>query len=170
MATGDILKKYAASVAMAVTNLQSVPSSAGYVGGWTSAVIDNGTTGYDDYRITSKIVVAAAGLSAAQIRLYIVGTLDDTPTYFASFDGTQKALTPFNVDTEMQAAVMRLGAVTDTDTTASDTYYLDCPSVKALFGGNVPRYFQVAISHLTGANLAAAGNTVTSQGMYYNVA
>lgn len=169
MATGDVLRKYAASSALTVTNLQSIATSSTWVAGWSSAVIDNGTTGYEDIHLTAKIIVAAAGLAAGQIRMYIAPVVDDTPTYAANFDGTQKALT-FMVDTEMQDAWMHLAAVTITDTGASDSYYLDCPSVRAIMYGNLPRYFQVAIAHNTGANLAAAGNLVSIQGNYFNVA
>lgn len=170
MASGDIKKVYAASSALAATALHSLPTSSTYVNGWESAVQDNGTNGYDDVRVTAKITVAGAGLSAGQIRMYIASVLDDTPTYPANLDGTESVEAPFMVDTEMQAAWMRLAAVSDTDTTASDVYFLECPSVKALFGGNLPRHFVVLIAHSTGANLAASGNVVTVHGSYYNVA
>lgn len=168
MATGDILKKYATSANLTVTNLHSLPTSSTYINGWVGAVQDSGTNGYDDYRLTIKIT-AGTTLTAGQIRAYVVGVLDDTPTYFASFVGTEGRLAPFMVDTEMQAAIMRLAAVTDTDTTNSDVYYLEVPSVKALFGGNLPRYWMPAVAQNTNAALAAAGNQVTVQGIYYNV-
>lgn len=169
MASGDVLRKYAASSNITVTNLNSLPTSSTYINGWESGVIDNSSAGYDDVAINAKITVAAAGLSAGQIRMYLVQTLDDVPTYIPNLDGTESVEAPFFVDTEMQAAVSRLAAATDTDTGASDVYYLNCPSAKAVFGGNLPRYFSVLIAHATGANLAASGNQVTVWGSYYNV-
>lgn len=168
MATGDILKKWAASSNLTVTNLGALPTSSTYVGGWESAEIDNSSTGYDDYRITAKITLGTT-LTAAQIRMYLVGKLDDS-TYPSNLDGTESTEAPFTVDTEMQPAVLRLAAVVDTDTTNSDVYFLDCPSAKAVFGGNLPEKFVVCIAHASNANLAAAGSQqVTIKGSYYQV-
>jgi hypothetical protein len=164
----DIIKKWAASSNLAVTALNSLAASSTYVNGWESAVVDN-SAGYDDCRVTAKIT-AGTTLTAGQIRMYLVGVLDDTPSYFPNFDGTESAEAPFTVDTEMQAGIMRLAAAVDTDTTNSDIYYLDCPSAKAIFGGNLPRYFTVAIAQATNAALASSGNQVTVHFSYYNVA
>lgn len=163
----DVKKAYAASSNLTVTNLHSLPTSSTWVAGWESGAIDNTSNLYLDYRVTAKIVVAAAGLSAGEIRLYLVGMLDDS-TWPDVFDGTESTETV--TDTEMRDAICRLGAQTETDTTASDTYYLDCPSVAAAFNGNMPKKFVVFITHSTGANLAAAGNQVTVVGSYETIA
>ena len=167
MATGDIKLAYASSTNLTVTNLNSLASSATWVAGWESDAIDNTTNLYMDYRITAKITVAAAGLSAGEIRLYLVAMLDDT-TWPDVFDGTESTETV--TDTEMRDAICKIGAMSQTDTGASDVYYLDCPSVAAAFGGNLPAKFVVFITHSTGANLAASGNQVTAKGSYATVA
>jgi hypothetical protein len=158
---------YAASSNLDVTNLHSIATSSTWLGGWESALIDNTTNLYTDYRVTAKITVAAASLSAGEIRLYLVGMLDDS-TWPDVFDGTQSTETV--TDSEMRDAICRLGAFTVTDTTNSDVYYLDCPSVAAVFNGNLPAKFVVFITHSTGQNLAASGNQVTVKGSYATVA
>lgn len=167
MAAGDVKLAYAASSNLTVTNLHSLPSSSTFIAGWESDAIDNTTNLYLDYRITAKIVVAAAGLAAGEIRLYLVGMLDDS-TWPDVFDGTESTETI--TDTEMRDAICHLAAFTITDTGASDAYYLDCASAASAFGGNLPAKFVIFITHSTGANLAAAGNQVTIKGSYSNVA
>lgn len=164
---GDVKLAYAASSNLAVTNLNSLASSSTWVAGWESGAIDNTSNLYLDYRVTAKITVAAASLSAGEIRMYLVGMLDDS-TWPDVFDGTESTETV--TDTEMRDAICRLAAVTATDTTNSDVYYLDCPSVAAVFGGNLPAKFVVFITHSTGQNLAASGNQVTIKGSYATVA
>lgn len=166
-ATGDMKMVYAASSNLTVTNLHSLPSSSTWVAGWESGAVDNTTNLYLDYRVTAKITVASSGLAAGEIRLYLVGMLDDS-TWPDVFDGTESTETV--TDTEMRDAICRLAASTQTDTDNSDVYYLEVPSVAAVFGGNMPAKFVVFITHSTGQNLAASGNQVTVKGSYANVA
>lgn len=167
MAAGDVKLAYAASSNLTVTNLASIATSATWIAGWESGAIDNTSNLYTDYRVTAKITVASSGLSAGEIRLYLVGMLDDS-TWPDVFDGTESTETV--TDTEMRDAICRLGAMTLTDTTASDVYYLEVPSVSAVFGGNMPAKFVVFITHSTGANLASSGHQVTIKGSYATVA
>lgn len=156
-------KKYEASSNLTVTNLHSLPTSATWVAGWESAAVDNSSNLYLDYSVDVKITVAAASLTAGQIRVYLVKMLDDS-TWPDVFDGTESAETV--TDTEMRDSICRLAAVTDTDTTNSDVYYLSVPSVAEIFDGNLPDKFIVFITHSTGQNLAASGNQVTVKGSY----
>ena len=165
-ATGDVKKVYAASANLTVTNLNSIATSATWVAGWESGTNDNTTNLYLDYRVTAKITVAAAGLSAGEIRMYSVCMLDDS-TWPDVFDGTESTETV--TDTEMRDSICKLLAWSLTDTTASDVYYLMCPSIVGILG-NVPNKFVLFITHSTGANLAASGNQVTIAGNYENVA
>lgn len=167
MATGDIKSVYAASSNLVVTALDSLASSATWVAGWESDLIDNSANLYEDFRVTAKVTVAATGLAAGEVRLYLVGMLDDT-TWPDVFDGTQSAETI--TDTEIRDAICFWGASTATDTTASRVYPLDCPSVRAAFRGYLPAKFVVFITQSTGAAFAATGNQVTVKGTYRNVA
>lgn len=168
-AAGDVKLTYAASAALTQTNLDGLASSATHVAGWESGAIDNSTNLYIDYIINAKIQVESTGLSAGQIRMYLVAELEDA-SWPDVFDGTESAETV--TDTEIRDAICRLAAVTDTDTTASRNYYLNCPSVAAVFGGTVPRKFVVFITQSTGTTLETTGdpNQVYYKGVYANVA
>ena len=154
---------YAASADQTVTNLAGLASSSTHVAGWESGAVDNTTNLYLDYRVTAKITVESAGLAAGQIRLYLVGMLDDS-TWPDVFDGTESAETV--TDTEIRDAICRLGAVTDTDTTASRVYYLEVPSVSAVFNGQMPSKFVVFITQSTSTTLETSGQQVTIKGSY----
>lgn len=155
MAAGDVRLSYAASAALTQTNLDGLASSSTHVGGWESAAIDNSTALLLDYIINAKIQVESAGLAAGEIRLYLVAELEDS-TWPDVFDGTESAETV--TDTEIRDAICRLAAVTATDTTASRTYYLNVPSVAAVFGGVVPRKFVVFLTQSTGTTLETTGD------------
>lgn len=167
MAAGDTKLVLAASANEGtVTALNSLATSATWVAGWESTAIDNTTNLYLDYRVTAKIT-AGTTLTAGEIRLYLVGLLDDS-TWPDVFDGTSSAETVTN--TGIRDAICKLGAVTATTTTNSVVYYLDCPSVAAVFGGNLPSKFVVFITQSTNANLASSGNQLTYKGSYVNIA
>lgn len=160
---------YAASANQTVTALDGLASSSSHVTGWESAEIDNTTNLYTDYLVSGKITVESAGLSAGEIRFYIVPRLDDA-TYPGGFDGTASAETTPLDDANGTAAGARLGAVAVTDTTASQVYYIAPFSVAALFGGVCPAKFVIFVTQSTGTTLETTGNQVTTKGVYYTVA
>jgi hypothetical protein len=161
---------YAASSNLTVTNLHSSATSAGHLAGWESDVIDNTTNLYTDYRITAKITVAASGLAAGEIRMHLVGMLDDSNWLDGTvFDGTESE--PETVTSaEIRDAICRLAAITVTTTTANRVYSLSCPSAASVFGNNLPAKFVIFITHNTGQDLAASGNQVTIKGSYMTAA
>lgn len=169
MAAGDIKIAYGSSSALTQTNLDGLASSTTHVAGWESDAIDNSTNLYTDYIVNAKIQVESAGLAAGEIRLYLVAELEDA-SWPDVFDGTESAETI--TDTEMRDAICRLAAVTATDTDASQVYYLQCPSVAAVFGGTVPRKFVVFITQSTTTTLETTGdpNQVYVKGVYTTVA
>jgi hypothetical protein len=169
VAAGDVKLSYPASSAITVTNLQALAASATWVAGWESGAIDNSTNLYSDYIVNAKITVESAALAAGEIRLYLVAELDDT-TWPDVFDGTESAETV--TDVNVRDAICRLGAFTLTDTTASQVYYLNCPSVAAVFGGTVPRKFAIFITQSTTAALEGTGSpqAVYVKGVYSTVA
>ena len=167
MAAGDIKRAYAASSNLTVTNLAGLASSATWVAGWESDLIDNSTNLYEDYSIDAKITVESASLVAGEIRLYLVKMLDDS-TWPDVFDGTESAETI--TDTEIRDAITLLGTMSITDTTASRVYYLTCPSVAAVFGGNLPHKFVIFITQSTGTTLETTGQQVTVKGSFHTVA
>lgn len=168
MAAGDVKMSYVASSNLTVTNLHGLAASATHVGGWESAAQDNSSNLYLDARVTAKITVESAGLTAGEIRLWLVGLLDDTPTWPDVFDGTESAETV--TDTEIRDAICRLAAVTVTDTTASRVYYLECASARKVFDGQLPSQFVVFITQSTGTTLETTGNQVTVKFSFETVA
>lgn len=168
MATGDIKLVYAASANEAtLTALNSLASSSTWLVGWESTAIDNTANLYEDYRVTAKIT-AGTTLTIGELRLYLVGILDDTPTFPDVFDGT--ASTETVTTAGIRDAICKLGASTATTATNSVVYYLDCPSVAQVFGGYLPKKFVVFITHSMVGALAASGNQLTYTGVYRNVA
>ena len=158
MASGDRTVTWSASSNLTVTNLHSLATSSTHVNGWESAEIDG--TGYSVCFVTAKIVVAAAGLSAGEIRLWVVPRLDDS-NYPGGFDGTESTETaPLDDEGGTAGGAILLKGVT-TDTTASQTYYFHPVNVTRAFDGILPKTFVLFITQSTGANLAAAGNQVT---------
>lgn len=164
----DVKFAYAASSALTQTNLDALASSATHVAGWESDAIDNSSNKYLDYAINAELTVESAGLSAGEIRMYLVAEQNDS-AWPDVFDGTESAETV--TDTEIRDAICRLAAVTATDTTASREYFLQCPSAAAVFGGALPRKFVVFITQSTGAALESTGdpNQVYIRGMYATV-
>jgi hypothetical protein len=167
MAAGDTKLAYAASANEAtLTALNSLASSLTWLAGWESTAIDNTTNKYLDYRVTAKIT-AGTTLTAGELRLYLVGQLDDS-TWPDVFDGTASAETVTNAS--IRDAICRLGAASATLNTNSIVYYLDCPSVAAVFGGNLPKKFAIFITHSMVGALASSGQQVTVVGSYATVA
>lgn len=167
-AAGDVKLAYAASSNLTVTNLASLASSSDWTAGWESDAIDNTSNKYTDYRVTAKITVHAsvAPTASTEIRLYLVGPLDDS-TWPDVFDGTESAETI--TDTEIRDAICRPGHATVVDTSTDQAYYLEVPSVAAVFNGNLPKKFLIFITHNTGQTLKASGQQVTIVGSYGNV-
>lgn len=168
MATGDIKIVYAASSTLTTTNLDGLASSATHVAGWESGAIDNSTNKYLDYAINAKIQVESAAIAAGEIHMYLVAELEDS-TWPDVFDGTESVETV--TDTLVRDAVCKLAAITATDTTASQFYYLNCPSAAAVFGGSIPRKFVIFITQSTGTTLENTGtpNKVYIRGAYANI-
>lgn len=175
---GDVKLVYGTATNLTITALQvPIASSQTWVAGWESLAIDNTTTTYCaigpclDFRITAMLKVAASNNQAGELRLYLVGMLDDS-TWPDVFDGTESAETI--TDTEMRDAIALLCASSVVDTGASDIYYLDCPSVAATFRGNMPAKFVIYITGnpttTTTAAFATSGSQVTVKGVSANVA
>jgi hypothetical protein len=167
VAAGDVTREYAASSNLTVTVVDGLAASATHVAGAELDAVDNTSTKYDDFRISAKFTAESAGLAAGEIRIHLVGPLDDS-TWPDVFDGTASGETV--TDTEIRDAICKIGAVTATDTTASRVYYLDVPSVAAVFGGNLPKKFVIFITQSTTTTLETSGNQVTVTGSYFKVA
>jgi hypothetical protein len=169
VAAGDVkYAAYPASSNLTATGLNSLASSSTWLAGYELDFIDNSTNKYTDFRVTAKVVVGASPTAnPGEIRLYAFGMLDDS-TWPDVFDGTPSAETVR--DTEVRDAVCRLAAFTLTDTTASRTYYVECPSLAEVFRYALPEKIGLFVTHNTGQAFASSGHQVTVKGSYLNVA
>jgi hypothetical protein len=169
MAAGDVKLVYGTSTDLTVTNLAGLASSATWVAGWESNVIDNTSNLYLDYLLSGRIQVHddAASAAGSQIRIYVVSMISDTE-YPDVFDGTESAETW--TDALMMGPSAKLAAVITPATTQNLVYPFGQLSVANLFGGVCPPKFVIFISHNTGVNLHTSGQVVTVQGVYNNVA
>lgn len=161
--------EYVAAAAATIT-LASLATSATWVAGRESSVIDNTTNKYLDYHVSGKITVGTSPTANTEIRVYAFSLIDDT-NYPDVMDGTDSDETWTSAGVRDGCA--RLLGVIPVDSTTSDrSYPFGKWSVAAAFGGFCPPKFGLFITHNTGVNLnATAGNhAVNVSGLYETVA
>jgi len=111
---GDIKGKYATSTSQTVTNLHSLASSQDWLTGWSSASVNNTSNAYLDYMYGLTFTTHASNRQAGTINIYVIGALNDTPTWPATATGTigtEGALS--FTDTEERDSLCRLlGSIT----------------------------------------------------------
>lgn len=164
---GDIKLKYpAASTAMTVTNLHSLASDSGsYLAGWSSASVNNTSNVYVDYLIGGTFTTHASNRAAGDIRVYVIGALNDTPTWPATASGTigTEGALSFTDSEERDSLCIPLVTLT-ADTTASSILAFSPRGIAQLFNGAVPPYWALFVtqnvSTTTTAGLAAAGSAI----------
>lgn len=165
---GDIKLKYgAATTAMTVTNLHSLASSQTYIGGWGSTSVTNTSNSYADYLIAGTFKTASANRqSTGSINVYVIGALNDTPTFgtvATGTPGTEGAIT-FTDTWRQQAQCRSLVSIFVGESGSATIYNFPQTGIAALFGGTVPNawYLYVAqnVTTTTTAGLDAATNAL----------
>lgn len=159
MAAGDVTIEYSAHEALTQTNLDGLASDTNHLAGWGSATIDNTSTKSVDHKIMINTRRESSGLSAGEVRAFLVEQLNDSayPAIFSSGTaGTEGALT-FG-DTEQRDAVARFAGKAVTDTGASEDDVITIPSVAAVFDGNMPARYILVITQSTGTTLETTGD------------
>lgn len=161
--------EYASSAALTIT-LASLASSSTLVAGRESTAVDNTTNKYLDYLLAGKIRAGTSPTDAREIRVYVYGSQNDTPLYPDTIDGTDSDETITSAG--VRDAGLKLAAVIATNNTSDRDYFFGPISVAALFGGTLPKFWGVWITHSTGVNLnSTGGNHIISQtGVYETVA
>jgi hypothetical protein len=161
---GDIKLKYpAASTAMTVTNLHSLASSQDWAAGWTSASVNNTSNCYLDYLYGFTFTTHASNRGNGAINIYVIASLNDTPTWPATSSGTigTEGTLSFT-DTEERDSLCRLLGSIIVDNTASAIYTFPQTGIAALFGGMVPSHHAIYIAQnctsTTTAGLASSGS------------
>lgn len=168
---GNIKTGYASSTTPTVTNLHSLASSQDWTAGWTSDSITNTINLYLDYLYGFTFTTHASNRQAGSINIYVIASLNDTPTWPATASGTigtQGALS-FTDAEERDSLCRLLGSIT-VDSTASAIYTFPQTGIAQLFGGVCPTHHAIYIaqncSTTTTAGLAAAGSAVYATGAY----
>lgn len=168
MATVNIA--YAAEAALTIS-LASIATSATFVAGAESTVVDNTSNKYDDALLFGKIQVGTTPTINTQILLYVFAAPGDSATYPDVMDGTDSVETLTSVG--VGRGFLKLAAVLDVDSTTSNRDYpFYVGSVAQLFGGVLPPRWSVFLTHNSGVNLNATGGNhiVKMQGITTTIA
>lgn len=167
---GAVTLSYRASSTITIAP-QNVASSATFVAGVESDVIDNTSNKDEDILLGGVWTAGTTPTANTQVQIFVVAARDDTPTWGDVFDGTSSAETVTSAG--VLAGIAKLAAVLNVDTNTSNRAYECAPfSVAQLFGGVVPPKFVLFIAHNTGVNSnSTAGNHVwKATGVSRNVA
>lgn len=168
---GNILNGYAASSSLTVTNLHSLASSQDWTAGWTSASQTNTANLYRDYLYGFTFTTHASNRQAGAIYIYVIGSLNDTPTWSATASGTigTEGALSFTDSEERDALCRPLGQII-VDSSASAIYTFPQTGIRQLFGGECPTHHAIYIAHncstTTTAGFAASGSAVYRTGVY----
>jgi hypothetical protein len=169
MATATV--SYSSNTAITM-DLANLGSSATYVAGRESSQIDNTTNKYMDALVSGTISVGTTPTANKVIVVYVWGA--DTSlatTAIDVLDGTDSAETLTNVGV---LGALRLGAVISVPAATSDVAYPVLPfSVASRFGGVMPKFWGLYVSHDTAVNLrntAVNTNSLEFVGIKYDVA
>lgn len=150
----DVKLATPASSALTIT-LASLGTSSALTAGRESNAVDNSSNLYEDYLLGGKVTTGTTP-TAGVIEVWVVGQVEDTPTYPDVFDGTDSAETVTARDILFSHG--KLAAVMDTGTTSDRTYWFGPISIASLFGGVVPDRFVVFVVHNTAVALNSTGS------------
>lgn len=171
MAAGNILTGYAASSSLTVTNLHSLASSQDGLTGWSSASTSNLVNLYLDYIYGLTFTTHASNRQAGAINIFVIASLNDTPTWPATATGTigTEGTLSFTDTEEKDTLCRQLGSIT-VDNTASAVYTFPQTGIAQLFGGVCPTHHALYVTQYcattTQAGLAAAGSAVYKTPVY----
>lgn len=148
------------TTALSIT-LASLATSATLVAGRQSAVVDNSSNLYLDAILSGQITTGTSP-TGGRIEVWAWGLLKQAssaetyPVAGASALGASDAAATFDVE---QKRALALASVIAVNTTSDRAYAVNPVSVASLFGGALPMFWGVFVTHSTGVNLnATAGN------------
>jgi hypothetical protein len=155
MATTTI--NYSSNTAITM-NLSALAASATYIAGRESSQIDNTTNKYLDAIVQGSFTVGTTPAITGGLAVYVWGA--DTSlatTALGPLDGTDSDESL----TTTQLGMLKFGAFAPVLVNTSDTKYWIPPfSVAALFGGIMPKFWGLYVSHsMTAALKTDAANT-----------
>lgn len=169
-----VTSNYGTAAALTIT-LTGLASSATLTAGRESDVVDNATNKFVDAIVQGKIHVNESSAITANttIAVYVYASFDDSPatTNIGIIDGADSAEDFGN--TGQRDSCVKLGCVMSPTVTTTNLSYAVAPfSVAQLFGGNMPKYWGVWVTHSTGQNLGATAtnHVIEYVGIKYDVA
>lgn len=163
----DIKTAYVASVAPTVTNLQSLVSSQDWTVGWVGNSVSNTSNKYNDYQYSGTFTTHASNRQAGQINVYVIGSLNDTPTWPAVNSGTigTEGALGF-IDTEERDCWCKLIASIVLDNTASAIAGFPPTGIAQFFGGRVPTHHAIFVAQ-NAATTSSTGLASSGSAIYY---
>ena len=168
---GDIKEKYAASSTATVTNLHSLPSSQDWTAGWSSATFTNTVNNYQDYLASATFTTHASNRQAGSINIYLIASLNDTPTWPAAATGAwgTEGVASFVDAEERDAACVLFDSIT-VDNSASAVMPRPQRAISSFFGGRIPTHFCFFVAQncttTTTAGLASSGSALYTTPVY----
>ncbi|HOU24547.1 MAG TPA: hypothetical protein PLN42_09895 [Anaerolineae bacterium] len=149
------------SNALTIT-LASLATSASFLAGRNSTIVDNTSAQYLDFLVSGQITVGTTPTVDKQIALFVYAPLKIASSVFSYPIATTTALTESDAAATFEAyqlAQLKPAAVANVIATSDRAYSFAPFSIAALFGGVCPPKFGIFVAHNTGVNLnATAGN------------
>lgn len=168
MATQNIA--YSADTAITIS-LASIATSSTWVAGAESNVIDNTSNKYDGALVQGKIQVGTTPTINTSILVFVYGaSVSPASVAIDVIDGTDSTETITSAG--VRNGLFKLAAVLDVDATTSNRDYPFSFEVSALFGGVLPPFWGLFVTHNTGANLNSTGgnHVISYRGITFTVA
>jgi hypothetical protein len=169
MATATVNYSSNTTITMDLANLAT---SSTFLAGRESSQIDNTSNKFMDCLVSGFVSVGTTPTANTNISIFVWGA--DTSlatTALDVLDGTDSAETLTNAGI---LNALRLGTSVGVPANTSDVQYIVLPfSVASLFGGVMPKFWGLFVSHNTGVNLrnnAVNTNSFDYVGIKYDVA
>lgn len=139
--------------------VESTASSATFIAGRESTQIDNTSTLFVDAIVRSKVTVGTTPTADTSIIVYVWGSdISLATTAIDVLDGTDSDETLTNTGV-LNGALRFAASVPVADTTSNVAYDMAPFSVAQLFGGIMPKFWGLYVTHDTGVALnSTAGN------------
>ena len=169
MATETI--SYASKGTLTIT-LASLATNSTFVGGQESTQVDNSSNLYSDATVEGFISVGTTP-TAGEIQIWVYGSFHTSvaTTNIDTLDGADSAETFTSIG--VRDGAVKFGARLIVDSTTSNVKYAIAPfSVAELFGGSMPKFWGVWVTHNTVAALNSTGGNheISYTGIKYDIA
>lgn len=139
-------------------NLAGLPSDASLANGNQSTVIDNTSNQFVDMQLMGQIQTGTSPTASRTVAVYVFGPtkiVSSVVSWPAAGSGTLgNANAAVTMDVE-QLSGMKLVQPITTNATSNRSYSFEVSSVAALFGGTLPPWVGVYVTHNTGVNFNA---------------